>query len=377
MNTKNVLAIALLLAVVFSAGVVSWQFTDQNGRNGSSNNTGIATVTTTVTITAGVVNGDLSPVDLFKKVESSVVAITVTLAAGGSAQGSGFVYNDQGNIVTNNHVIDGATDITVTFLNGESVKAELVGKDAYADLAVIKVHLRSQALKSISLGNSSSLQIGETVVAIGNPFGLSGSMSLGIVSQLGRSSTEQGFPMIDLIQTDAAVNPGNSGGPLLNMKGEVIGINTMIFSNAGGNEGVGLAIPSNTISRVVDSLIRSGVYRHAYVGIQGIDVTPGIANAMGLSESKGFLILQITQGTAAERAGLRGGNKQVTIDGYPVNIGGDVIVGIDNIEVRKLNDMLLYTERFKQPGDTIALKIIRDGATTSVNVTLGERPPLA
>jgi len=151
----------------------------------------------------------------------------------------------------------------------------------------------------------------------------------------------------------------------------------MIFSNAGGNEGVGLAIPSNTISRVVDSLIRSGVYRHAYVGIQGIDVTPGIANAMGLSESKGFLILQITQGTAAERAGLRGGNKQVTIDGYPVNIGGDVIVGIDNIEVRKLSDMLLYTERFKQPGDTIALKIIRDGATTSVNVTLGERPPLA
>jgi len=211
LNTKNVLAIALLLAVVFSAGVVSWQFTDQNGRNGSSNNTGIATVTTTVTITAGVVNGDLSPVDLFKKVESSVVAITVTLAAGGSAQGSGFVYNDQGNIVTNNHVIDGATDITVTFLNGESVKAELVGKDAYADLAVIKVDLRSQALKSISLGNSSSLQIGETVVAIGNPFGLSGSMSLGIVSQLGRSSTEQGFPMIDLIQTDAAVNPGNSG----------------------------------------------------------------------------------------------------------------------------------------------------------------------
>ena len=377
MNTKNVLAIALLLAVVFSAGVVSWQFTDQNGRNGSSNNTGIATVTTTVTITAGVVNGDLSPVDLFKKVESSVVAITVTLAAGGSAQGSGFVYNDQGNIVTNNHVIDGATDITVTFLNGESVKAELVGKDAYADLAVIKVDLRSQALKSISLGNSSSLQIGETVVAIGNPFGLSGSMSLGIVSQLGRSSTEQGFPMIDLIQTDAAVNPGNSGGPLLNMKGEVIGINTMIFSNAGGNEGVGLAIPSNTISRVVDSLIRSGVYRHAYVGIQGIDVTPGIANAMGLSESKGFLILQITQGTAAERAGLRGGNKQVTIDGYPVNIGGDVIVGIDNIEVRKLSDMLLYTERFKQPGDSITLKIIRDGATTSVNVTLGERPPLA
>ena len=377
MNTKNVLAIALLLAVVFSAGVVSWQFTDQNGRNGSSNNTGIATVTTTVTITAGVVNGDLSPVDLFKKVESSVVAITVTLAAGGSAQGSGFVYNDQGNIVTNNHVIDGATDITVTFLNGESVKAELVGKDAYADLAVIKVDLRSQALKSISLGNSSSLQIGETVVAIGNPFGLSGSMSLGIVSQLGRSSTEQGFPMIDLIQTDAAVNPGNSGGPLLNMKGEVIGINTMIFSNAGGNEGVGLAIPSNTISRVVDSLIRSGVYRHAYVGIQGIDVTPGIANAMGLSESKGFLILQITQGTAAERAGLRGGNKQVTIDGYPVNIGGDVIVGIDNIEVRKLSDMLLYTERFKQPGDSITLKIIRDGATSSVNVILGERPPIA
>ena len=377
MNTKNVLAIALLLAVVFSAGVVSWQFTDQNGRNGSSNNTGIATVTTTVTKTAGVVNGDLSPVDLFKKVESSVVAITVTLAAGGSAQGSGFVYNDQGNIVTNNHVIDGATDITVTFLNGESVKAELVGKDAYADLAVIKVDLRSQGLKSISLGNSSSLQVGETVVAIGNPFGLSGSMTLGIVRQLGRSSTEQGFPMIDLIQTDAAVNPGNSGGPLLNMKGEVIGINTMIFSSSGVSEGVGLAIPSNTISRVADSLIRTGVYRHAYVGIQGTDVTPGIANAMGLSESKGFLILQITQGTAAERAGLRGGNKQVTIDGYPVNIGGDVIVGIDNIEVRKLNDMLLYTERFKQPGDSITLKIIRDGATSSVNVILGERPPIA
>ncbi|MFQ6135152.1 MAG: S1C family serine protease, partial [Nitrososphaerales archaeon] len=304
MNAKNVLVAIILLAVIFSSGLLAGQFVEfrlkgeptTTGPSNETATTSIKTVTITtivttktVTTTLTTVEGSLTPAELFERVEDSVVSISVTFP-GGSAQGSGFVYDDQGHIVTNNHVVEGATSISVTFLDGASVEAELIGRDVYSDLAVVKVERRSKTLKPIPLGNSSALKVGEPVAAIGNPFGLSGTMTLGIVSQLGRSSQAVGgYLMIDLIQTDAAVNPGNSGGPLLNMMSEVVGVNTLILSRSGVSEGVGLAIPSNMIKRVANSLIETGSYKHPWVGVQGTDVTPKIAEAMNLPEAKGFL----------------------------------------------------------------------------------------
>jgi S1-C subfamily serine protease len=337
----------------------------------SSSATSLSTTTTT---TAQTSSGDLTPPQIFKNVEGSVVSISVTLPSGG-AQGSGFVFDNKGDIVTNNHVVDGATSIDVTFLNGDTVTATLVGKDAYADLAVIRVDTSSRQLTPIPLGDSDKLQVGDQILAIGNPFGLSGSMSEGIVSQLGRETQGTGgYLLIDLIQIDAVVDPGNSGGPLLNMRGEVVGVNTLIMSQSGGFEGVGLSIPSNTVKRVATALIATGQYKHPYLGVQGTDVTPQIASAMKLNQSKGFLIMQVVPGGPADKAGLKGGTTQTTIAGQSALLGGDVIIGIDNTNVRKLSDLSLYVERNKSPGDTVTLKIIRDGNEMSVNLVLGERP---
>ena len=334
----------------------------------------VATTTVTTTLSG---EGTLSPVDLFKKVEGSVVAILVTTPSG-SAQGSGFVYDNSGHIVTNNHVVAGQQSISVTFLDGTIVSAKLVGTDIYGDLAVLSITNQSHALKPVPLGNSSALQVGEQVAAIGNPFGLSGSMTLGIVSQLGRSTTGTGgYLLIDLVQTDAAVNPGNSGGPLLNMQGQVVGVNTLIFSQSGASEGVGLAIPSHTVRRITDSIIKTGSYNHPWVGIQGVDMTADVAKAMNLPEAKGFLVLSVLPNSPAATAGLKGSDRQANIGGQNVPIGGDIIVGIDRVTTRNLNDLLLYTERNKSPGDTVTLKIIRDGKEMSVSVVLGVRPPPA
>ncbi len=390
MNGKNILVGIILLAIIFSSGLVAGQFVEfrlkdepaTTGPGNEATTTPIKTVTITtivatktVTSTIATEEGSLTPTELFESVEDSVVSIFVILPDG-SAQGSGFVFDNQGHIVTNNHVVEGATSISVTFLDGTSVEAELIGRDVYSDLAVIKVESASKTLKPISLGNSSALKVGEQVAAIGNPFGLSGSMTLGIVSQLGRSSQiVGGYSLIDLIQIDAAVNPGNSGGPLLNMMSEVVGVNTLILSRSGASEGVGLAIPSNMINRVANSLIETGSYKHPWVGIQGTDVTPGIAEAMNLPEAKGFLIIQVLPGSPAEKAGLRGGDRQVSINGLTLVVGGDVITGVDDIDARQLNELLLYTERYKSPGDTLTFKVFREGKVQSIDLVLGERPP--
>ncbi|MEE9585353.1 MAG: trypsin-like peptidase domain-containing protein [Nitrososphaerales archaeon] len=381
MNGKNILVGIILLAIIFSSGLVAGQFVEFRLKDEPAT-TSIKTVTITtivatktVTSTIATEEGSLTPTELFESVEDSVVSIFVILPDG-SAQGSGFVFDNQGHIVTNNHVVEGATSISVTFLDGTSVEAELIGRDVYSDLAVIKVESASKTLKPISLGNSSALKVGEQVAAIGNPFGLSGSMTLGIVSQLGRSSQILGgYSLIDLIQIDAAVNPGNSGGPLLNMMSEVVGVNTLILSRSGASEGVGLAIPSNMINRVANSLIETGSYKHPWVGIQGTDVTPGIAEAMNLPEAKGFLIIQVLPGSPAEKAGLRGGDQEVSIDGLTLVVGGDVITGVDDIDARQLNELLLYTERYKSPGDTLTFKVFREGKVQSIDLVLGERPP--
>ena len=311
------------------------------------------------------------------------------------ALGSGFVYDNQGHIVTNNHVVSGANKIEVTFVDGNTYSAKVIGGDPYTDLAVPEItdnNFSPQMVVPLMIGNSSNLQPGETVAAIGNPFGLYGSITEGIVSGVGRmlplSETEsidpqQGlfsspksapaFSIPNIIQTDAAINPGNSGGPLLNMNGEVIGINTAIFSNTGSNSGVGFVIPSDTMKKVVPSLIRSGSYKHPYLGVSGIDVTPDVAKFMKLNETKGFLVTDITSGSPADKAGIHGGDVLTDLNGTEVELGGDVITGIDNTTVRKIDDIFSYLETQKQVGDTTKLTIIRDGKPQEVNVILSDR----
>ncbi len=315
--------------------------------------------------------------ELFSKVEQSVVQITVQK---GNARGvgSGFVYDKQGHIVTNYHVVEDASKVTVTFLDGTSYRASIVGSDPYTDLAIVKVDVDdSSKLVPLPLADSSRLRVGEQVAAIGNPFGLSGSMTAGIVSQLGRMlETANGFSIPDVIQTDAAINPGNSGGPLLNMYGEVVGVNTAIASRTGEFAGIGFAIPSNTVKKIAPVLISEHRYRHPWLGVSGIDVTPEIAEALGLKEARGFLVIDVVADSPAAKAGVKGGSnaKVISVDNRIIKLGGDVIVGVDDIQVRRISDILIYLQREKSVNDTITLHVIRDGKEISIDVVLGERP---
>ncbi len=328
---------------------------------------------------------DLSLPDLFKKVENSVVQITVRqgnagdLLGSGEALGSGFMYDTDGHIITNNHVVEGANKITVTFLDGAAYNANIVGTDPYSDLAVIKVDVPKEKQNPLLLDDSSKLEVGQQVAAIGNPFGLSGSMTTGIISQLGRllPSEQGGFSIPDVIQTDAAINPGNSGGPLLDLKGEVIGVNSAVQSSTGEFSGVGLAIPSNTVKKVIPVLIKDGKYKHPWLGISSTDLAPEIAQRLGLNQTKGVLVLDVVAGSPADKAGIRGGSKETTIDDRQIRLGGDVILSIDNTQVRKIDDILIYLEREKSVGDEITLSIIRDHAPMKIKVVLGERPSLS
>ena len=308
---------------------------------------------------------------IYDMIKDSVVLIATNLG-----EGSGFVYNEEGYIITNNHVIENAANMQVTFIDGNITAATVVGTDPYSDLAVIKVNPSSTQLHPVVLGNSSNLVVGEPIIAIGNPYGLSDSMTSGIVSALGRElSATGGYAIVDVIQVDAAINPGNSGGPLVNMNGEVVGVNSAIVSQTGEFSGVGFAIPSDTVKREVPSLIATGKYAHPYLGIRSIDVSLAIATRLGLQKAQGSLIVETVSGGPAEQAGLRGGTETVTINGQQIRIGGDIIIGVDNINVRKLNDLIVYLERNKKPGDTISLKVIRNQQEINIELTLGERPP--
>lgn len=327
-------------------------------------------------------NSELSLPDLFTKVEKSVVQITDSseTSAIESRLGSGFVYDTNGHIITNYHVVNGGGRLDVTFLDGTVYRASLLGSDPFTDLAVLYVEgVPAEKLVPLPLAESSKIRIGEQVAAIGNPFGLSGSMSAGIVSGLGRLIPSQdigSFSIPDVIQTDAPINPGNSGGPLLNMRGEVIGINSAIFSTTGQFAGVGFAIPSNTMTKVVPALITSGSFTHPWLGISGTDMTPGIADAIGLDEPRGFLVVAVVAGSPADRAGIRDGDQPTTVDGRPIELGGDVIVSIDDRQVRKIDDILVYLQREKTVGDEIKLTVLRDGNLQDITATLAARPNL-
>lgn len=340
---------------------------------------------------------DLDLTTLFNDVDQSVVQISESSASTlGSRQGSGFVYDNLGHIVTNYHVVGNPQETNlherafhITFLDGTTYIGRVIGADLYSDLAVMMVeNITRETLIPLPLGNSSQLSIGQPVVAVGNPFGLSGSMTEGIVSGLGRilpSSVPQGdlllrqedtpsFLIPNIIQTDALINQGNSGGPLLTTSGEVIGMNTAILSNTGVYAGVGSAIPSDVIKKVAPELISTGTYRHPYIGIAGVDMSPEIADEMGLNGSRGFLVTEVTSGSPAERSGIRGEGALTDINGRQIELGGDVIVAVDNVSVRKIDDLLSYLQSERSIGETVTLTVIRDGKNQEIGMTLAARP---
>ena len=364
------------------------------------------------------ISSSLPFTELFEEAEQSIVQVSATVNETslfnedgqppffGQALGSGFVYDREGHIITSNHVIFAGSDsrIDVTFTDGTIYRASVVGTDIYSDLAVLQVEdVPEEKLVPVPLGNSSTLNVGQPVAAIGNPFGLSGSLSEGIISGLDRlipaqaaspeeepptnSSSPSPFPPIPLpeqppatfsipnvIQTSAPINPGNSGGPLLNMQGQLIGINTAIFSVTGTFAGVGFAIPSNTIAKVVPVLIEEGFYPHPWIGVSGTDMTLEIAEAIGLEEPRGFLVISIQDGSPASRAGIQEGSSETVLPRREIPLGGDVILSIDGITVRKLDDLLGYLEQSTQVGQTVSLGVWRDGETTGVDLTLTARP---
>lgn len=324
-------------------------------------------------------------ISLYERVNPGVISIQ-TLSVTGGGLGSGFVYDKQGHIVTNYHVVEDATELEVDFPSGYKSRGKVIGRDIDSDLAVIKVDVPEEYLFPLPLGNSDDLRIGQTVIAIGNPFNLSGSMTMGIVSAKSRTLSsfrlsESGsfFSAGDLIQTDAAINPGNSGGPLLNLNGEVVGVNRAIRteqSNETGepvNSGIGFAISSNIVNRVVPFLIKDGFYDYPYVGITSQeDLTLIEREALGIQHMTGAYIINVTEKSPAADAGLIGGSTVTRISGLLA--GGDLIIAVDGRTVRLFSDFLSYIMANKSPGDEIIITYIRGGEEKEVALTLGKRP---
>lgn len=318
---------------------------------------------------------DYSLIDIFEKSEESVVQVNVLRGESDGGMGSGFVYSEDGYVITNQHVVRDAQKVTVTFLDGESYIGDVIGTDQDLDIAVVKVSPSNTYLQPIKIGDSSKLKVGERIAAIGNPFGLSGSMTSGIVSQIGRLlPQESGYSIPDVIQTDAAINPGNSGGPLINMKGEVVGINTAIQSATGEFSGIGFAVPSNTVKKVVPVLIENGEFKHPWMGISGTDVDPELAEVRGLKSSKGFLVISVIEESPAELAGLLGVTETKEMDGREFALDGDIILAIDGKTVRKISDILVHLQREKSIGDDMVLSVNRNGEMLELTMVLEERP---
>jgi 2-alkenal reductase len=320
-------------------------------------------------------------IELYRQVNPAVVNI-ITYADQGSfqtssGQGSGFVYDNQGRIVTNSHVVHGADAIEVVFSDNTTLAADLVGEDLHSDLAVIQVSELPAGVQPLPLGDINEVAVGQTVVAIGNPFGLGGTLTRGVVSALGRSIPAlTAFSIPQAIQTDAPINPGNSGGPLLNLRGQVIGVNAQIETGDGSrvNSGVGFAIPVSIVERVIPSLIENGEYQWGWLGVVGGTINPTMIEAMNLPVQKGAYISQIVQNGPADQAGLRGSTDEIVVDGRRTEIGGDIIIAINGQPVSSFDDILIYIALNTQPGQDVILTILRDGKMQDVKVTLRPRP---
>jgi len=348
----------------------------------STQNTTCQNVTQNITYVLGE-NASLS--QLYEQIKDSIVLIRGVILHYGpwgpyytQVQGTGFVYNFTGQMVilTNYHVVHNAINITVTFMNGNGYAATVLGSDSYADLAVLSTDAPQSEYKPLEIVSSSTLKVGDPVIAVGNPFGLAGSMTTGIVSQLGRTITEEttgGYPIANVIQTTAPINPGNSGGPLLNYQGQVVGITIAIVSNS---QGLGFAIPSNTILREIKSLVTKGSYtQHPWLGATGIDMTYEIAKAMNVNITYGCLIVHVASGGPADQAGLQGGTQQVQIAGKWVTIGGDIIIAINQTRITNIDALTAYLEEYTLLGQTINVTIVRNNQTMTLPVELGTRPP--
>jgi serine protease Do len=301
------------------------------------------------------------------------------------ALGSGFVWDSQGHIVTNNHVVEGADKITVVFPDGSTAQAKLVGTDPNADLAVIQVNVPTSQLFPVQLADSNQVKVGQIAIAIGNPFGLSGTMTTGIISGLSRSlpvgldslNGQSGpvYSIPDIIQTDAAINPGNSGGVLVNTQAQVIGVTAAIQSSTNSNAGIGFVIPASIVQRVVPALISQGHYDHPWLGISGTSLDYDLAQAMKLdTNQKGILVIDVTPNSPADKAGITGSTTQVTINGQQAVVGGDIITAIDGTPIQKFEDLSSYLINNTQVGQTVTLTIIHQGKEQAVKVTLGTLP---
>lgn len=322
----------------------------------------------------------IDPVGIYKNSSASVVTVEgVQTSSASVILGSGFVaqFGSADYIVTNYHVVDQVTNITVTFSNGDAYPASVKGKDGYSDLAVLSVTAPAREFHPLMIGSSSLLKVGQPVVAIGNPFGLSGSLTVGVVSQMNRTLSESlagNFAIADVIQFSAPINPGNSGGPLIGGSGDVVGITTAVV---GGSQGVGFAIPSDTITRELPSLLATGGYTmHSYMGIIGADMDYQLAQLQGTSVTYGVLIQNLTSGGPASSSGLRGGTHPSTVQGTSYSIGGDIIVAINGTKILNTDALSSYLAAYTLPGNNIVLSIIRNGSPMTLDLTLGTRPAL-
>jgi S1-C subfamily serine protease len=314
-------------------------------------------------------------INVYAQVSPAVVCITAPDQFG-SCIGSGFVIDQEGHVVTNNHVATAAPELLVTLADEHSVPATVVGTDPGSDLAVLKIDVAAEHLVVANLGDSSTLQVGQRAIAIGNPFGLERTVTTGIVSSLGRTlpRDDSQFQIAEVIQTDAAINPGNSGGPLLDSQGRVIGVNTAIRSVSGVNSGVGFAIPVDIVKRVVPDLIAGGSYRHPWVGVSGLTISPEMVQALDLPVDTGVLVFTVEPGSPAEKAGLRGGSREVVVSGRTVVAGGDILTAIDGNGVKRFDDLINYLAAQTSVGDTVTLTVLRDGQAIDIDVILEERP---
>ena len=326
---------------------------------------------------------------VYAAVGDAVVNVSVTStgydyffnAVPSEGSGSGFVYDTQGRIVTNYHVIENAQDIQVTFADGAAFAGTVIGSDSTYDLAVIEIDAGDYPLHPIPLGDSDVIRVGQFVVAIGNPFGLGQTVTFGVISSLGRViESPDGRYIGEAIQTDAAINPGNSGGPLLDLQGKVIGVNAQIVSPSQANAGIGFAIPANTVNRVVPELISEGSYRHPWMGVRFFPVTLSQQLAASFAElgaevpDRGVLILSVDPGTPAAKAGLRGGDRSIETPYGTITVGGDVIIAINGVPITSPSKLIAYLETNTQPGETIQVTVLRDNEEITLPVTLGERP---
>lgn len=382
-------AVAALVAAAALLGAVAAVGLDRLTDGGSS--AAVITVapsgpTATASTARPRLGNGFDPAALYARRSPGVVTIYADLGGGATTQGSGFVVDGQGRILTNAHVITNVADrpatvraaerVYVEFVDGERVPATIVGWDLFNDVGVVEVDPDAHPVAPVPLGDSSTVAVGTPVAAIGSPFGKQSSLAVGVVSATGRTidSLTSGFAIADAIQIDAPINRGNSGGPLFDAEGRVIGINAQIESQSGTAEGVGFAVPINSARRSLEQLVRDGKVAYAYVGVTTQDVTPGMAKAFGLGARRGALVARVEPGTPAARAGLRGGSRRASYNGIDVMLGGDLVVAIAGAPVRDADDVGRIVSSSLLPGQRVPFTVVRDGRRVRVVVTVGDRP---